>query len=677
MKTNVLTVIQLAICYLNLKKYQEAEDIITRHSNAGNNPALYYYLGLSYSLQGKFDEAIEALNNHLSSGQDSVASRELIFQLYINKAQTALGNADYGSLSDILTNAIKFSPENEESAKILSHFESVLPVSYIKNGEREKAAKIWIDELKKESFSNPDTIHNLALLYYWWALANEKDILNDKSDESKNKRVMADYLWSQTFMYWFTFINSQAYWENLCKDRSIAWKEEITPNDFKTVKSEISRDKILKVLEGMLDSYRQKEQADFNRIQNYIINYHFEKKTASYWMEFHEILLNNIKSLDSDLSKTADRIIKLKGPYTLSFIRKHFSDHKLVEDVMTVTGMKLASGKDKELFENIRLAFNYPSLSKIALTIREIKDIENATRLWEELKDREGKAESGFLNKSAEAQFISALISFAKGNQFISNHEVLNACREWKNTFQFVKNASDKDKNKNCHTLLANFKSQLSETITDACLQSAKKLNAALKYDEAIAVLEAGLELTKMEPIRDLLCSNYCGKGHQFLKEKKFAKANVLFEKALSLDKKYSAALRGLSISKNNEGMEALNNNNYDKAIELLERAMELDKDDVVSDNLARAYNQKAVKILNALGNYSSTYQCDQALDLIEKGLELLNPKIEVRSLISTFQYYEEFQFNNIVRNLPEDIYKTMLHNLWVAARSKRNIRGY
>jgi len=677
MKTETNTIVQLASCYLNLEKYQDAETILKKHINNGKAPELYYYLGLSYALQKKYDEAIDALNVHLNFNSESHIARELIFQLLINKTQLAIECSDYGVLSDILAGAIKFSPKDGKSEKLLSHFESILPVTFIKNGEREKAAKIWIDDLKKSSFTNSETIHNLALLYYWWAISNENEFLREPDNKDVKKIEMVDYLWKSTFMYWFSFINSQDYWEKIRSSRSSAWQSDISHDHIDNLKSDISKSKLLKVLEEFQENYRQVGSVShMKRIQSYINIYFFEKRTTNYWLEIQDLLSNNYKSLSAESKQHADDIIKLKGPFTLNFIKEYFPSD-IVGNILGLAGSINKSDHENELFENLNLFFNYPEYGKIAVVVRELKDIDYAFSLWEELSDKEKNKDKPEAKKTPEAQFLLALIYFEKGIHYINIQEHSNAFKAWTDSYNTIQKALDKGKVKSCKTLLSNLQNKLSSTYAEECVKYAKKLNVTSKIDAAIDILESGYIITENNLIRNLLCGNYCEKAQPFLKDKNWTKANEYFNKALKLDKKYSGAMKGLATSKNNEGLAALNAGSTDKAISLLEEANTLESDKVVKENLATAYNTKAVKILNGLGSYSSAYSCDPALVLLKKGIKLLNSGLNIETISSGWAYMEEYTFNSLVRDIEDGLYKTMLRNLWVGERAKRNLRGY
>jgi tetratricopeptide (TPR) repeat protein len=677
MKTEISTVIQLASCYLNMKKYQDAESVLKKHVNNGTAPELYYYLGLSYSLQKKYDEAIDALAIHLNLNNESRAAQELIFQLLINKTQIAMEHADYSAVSDILAQAIKYSPKDEKSKKLLSHFESIMPVTYIRNGEREKAAKIWMEELKQSSFTNYETIHNLALLYYWWAISHEKDLQKENGVKDVKKIELSDYIWKKTIMYWLSFINSPAYWDKFCASRSVIWKTNISQDEVNNLKSEISKNKLLKVLEDFQESYRQTGSADdMKRIQSYINIYFFEKRTANYWLEFHELVSSNYESLPNELKQKADEILKLRGPFTLNFIKEHFAVDT-PENVLSLIGNINRSENENELFDNISLFYNYPEYGKIAVVIREIKDIEYAFTLWEELSGKDNNKGRKLSKTTTEAQFLLALLLFEKGNHYLNIQEPVNALKDLNEAYSIIKNVLEKDKGKTCKILLTNLRNKTSQIYSDECVKYAKKLNVANKIDEAIDILEVGYKLTGNILIRNLLCGNYCEKAQPFLIAKNWPKANEFFNKALQLDRKYSGAMKGLATSKNNEGLAALNSGSTDKAITLLEEANDLENDKVVKENLATAYNTKAVKILNGLGSYSTSYSCEPALTLLKKGIKLLNSGLDVETISAGWASTEEYMFNMLVRDIQDGLYKTMLRNLWVGERARKNLRGY
>ena len=93
---------QLAACYINLKKYQEAENLLTQYVGKSEHSELRYYLGLIYALLNKYDNAIDELKIVLSTNSQNEAARDLMFFLSINKATEVLKNNDHSSLTNLL-----------------------------------------------------------------------------------------------------------------------------------------------------------------------------------------------------------------------------------------------------------------------------------------------------------------------------------------------------------------------------------------------------------------------------------------------------------------------------------------------------------------------------------------------------------------------------------------------
>lgn len=677
MKTENFTLVQLASCYLNLKQFGDAENALKKHLNDGETPELYYYLGLSYTLQEKYDEAIEVLSKSIYHNNGHTETRELLFQLLINKAQSLLAGGDLKILTHVLGEAVKYSSGDEKSRKLLSHFESIMPVTHIKNGEREKAATIWKEKLTNSNYSDSDTIHNLAFLYYWWAISYQRDLMEDTGTPDQSKSDVADYLWEKSIMYWFSFINSTEYWDKLRESRSASWKIDIPPEEIVNLKTDMSKTRLLKVLEEFQEEYKLKgEVENSRRIQSYINNYYYEKRTASYWQEFSDLLSKSLDLLDKNEKQTAQKILRLKGPFTLSFINEFFGSG-FIGELLTLAEKLNSSESSAELIENMRLFYTHPGCGKVAVIIREIKDIDYASSLWEDLCTKKNKKDPDIQATSFEAQYLKALILYEKGRNFINIQESSNGLAALKESLGIINKSLEKGNNNNCKTIFSVLNNKALETYSAECVRHAKKLNVANKTDEAIVILEEAFNFTKNDLIRSLLCGNYCEKGQVFLKAKNWAKANEYFNKALALDRKYSGAVKGLATSKNNEGLDALNRGLTDRAISLLEEANNLENDKVVRENLASAYNSKAVSILNSLGSYSSTSSCDSALRLLKKGIKLLNEGLDIETISATWGYTEEYMFNILIREISDGLYKTMLRNLWVGERARKNLRGY
>lgn len=678
MKADPFSILQLAACYLNIKRFNEAEEILRENLKENSMPEMYYFYGAALALQGKNKDAIEAFKNNLLEKPENHQVRELIFHLLISDALQELNKGNYTVLSDILTDAIKYSPDNEEANKILNHFKSVLPISYLKNEKRDKAAALWLEEYKKSDLSNVDNLHNLALLYYWWALSNEEKLLQSEGKSTNEYRQQADELWRKTFMFWFAFLYSDSYWTKLSINKSQIWKVDLKPADLSLVKSDFANDNLFKKLEAFEEKYLHKNRSqDVDRIKSYISHYFLEKKTVHYWNELQAHIRLNGFSKDPVLIPVATELKKLGGPFGVLFLNEFYPDGHIQQNAIKLLTNSGNSEKTRELGQKMHLFYTSALIGQIISTVKDLRKPELALELWKNIDKQGGLNKTGISKDSAEAQYLFALILFEKGKQCIVRQQISEAITEWTDSDKAILKAIKNDKDKNINILISSLQLEFFQMINEECTGFALKMNKSSKYSEAIAILEQAYNITKDDKLKSLLCANYCDKAFSYSREKKRKEAREFFEKALKVDKNYGAAKRGLSISYNDEGISLWNDEKLDKAIEMLEKAVELEKDDTGIQNLTRAYNEKAVNILNAINQYSSSSTCDTAINLLIKALKLTDPAVDFVKESASFAYWEESRIDYYISSLDKGLYKSMLKNLWVAHRTRKNLRGY
>lgn len=678
MKADQFSILQLAACYLNIKRFNEAEEILRENLKENSMPEMYYFHGLALASLGKNKDAIEAFKKNLLEMPENQQVRELIFRLLIGDAVQELNKGNYTVLSEILTDAIKYSPDNEEANKILNHFKSVLPISYLKNEKRDKAAAMWLEEYRKSDLSNVDNLHNLALLYYWWALSNEEKLLQSEGKATNEYRLQADELWKKTFMFWFAFLYSDSYWTKLSINKSEIWKVDLKPADLSLVKSDFANDNLFKKLEAFEEKYLHKNSSqDVDRIKAYISHYFLEKKTVHYWNEFQAHIRSNGISKDPVLISDATELKKLGGPFGVLFLNEFYPDGHIQQKAIKLLTDSGNSEKTKELGQKMHLIYTSALIGQIISTVKDLRIPELAHELWKNIDKQGGLNKTGISKDSAEAQYLLALILFEKGKQYIVRQQISEAMTEWTDSEKAILKAINNDKDKNINILISSLQLELFQKINEESTGFALKMNKASKYSEAIAILEQANNITKDDKLKSLLCANYCDQAYSYSRDKKLKEAREFFEKALKVDKNYGVAKRGLSISYNDEGIALWNNGNLDKAIDLLEKSLTLDRDELGLKNLAGVYNAKAVKILNAINQYSSSSTCDTAINLLIKALKLIVPDIDFAKESASFAYWEESRIDYYISDLPEGLYKSMLKNLWVAYRGRKNLRGY
>src|SRR5439155_12637548 len=135
-------------------------------------PCVDYQLALAYVLGGQIDRAVERLKSALKQTPDYPGLKGLAFQVALRQADVKLKQQDWNGISSAVALALEAGPSSPEAARELLRFRSALPVSHIKAGTRQQAAEIWERELRGQP-DNRALIHNLAILYYWWAAQEE------------------------------------------------------------------------------------------------------------------------------------------------------------------------------------------------------------------------------------------------------------------------------------------------------------------------------------------------------------------------------------------------------------------------------------------------------------------------------------------------------------------------
>jgi hypothetical protein len=132
-----------------------------------------------------------------------------------------------------------------------------------------------------------------------------------------------------------------------------------------------------------------------------------------------------------------------------------------------------------------------------------------------------------------------------------------------------------------------------------------------------------------------------------------------------------------MSASYNNE---AVAKTNPSSQIPLFEHALRFDpENETAKTNFANACNNKGVQILNGLSQYSGAHECEKAVQVFRKAAKLLNPQINDAAfgLIETIGAMNPDQVDGLIADAGDELYKTVLKHLAVAARFRKQLRGF
>jgi tetratricopeptide (TPR) repeat protein len=700
---------QLSACKIATNNYQEAGELLKKDICCDHGD-FHYYLGLTYAGQGKTAEALDELRAVLKMDPSHNSAKHLAFRLLVNKARKKIKEKDINGLSSIVGLAVELAPDTPEAKKELSYFKNAIPLSHIKNGKREDAAKIWEEELKKHP-SNHLIIHNLALLYYWWALDEEAKAADSTIVKDNGK---LDGLWRKSISYWVMLLSIPQFWTNWKKQKEDIWNLRINAEDLEKFRETFLEEKLIRVFHDYIDTYKQNgKNSDLSRHEEYLVEVLLEKESARCWKD----LLNAIYVWAGKYGLRLDSGIKR---------------YELIRSIQKAEGYKSCFGavkdcnkgpneciwsdscksdRNRELYLNIPAG--YYSLKELKIFVeagklievlhKEHPDNESIGRLriylhpsgfgksliiLEQRKkpqqtiDRLNKlmANSSYTN-TLEFKYVYALALMERGKLLMKDRVFNRALDDFTSSKEYVSDAIKlTDKNPCYRNSLISLKTEIDTAVITDCEKEANKLRQSDKIDEAMVVLQRGMKLVGYpdnKPLRDHLAIFYSDRGDKKLANEKFADARKDFEQALKNNQDYTRAKKGIGTTYNNEGV---TKSEPKDSIPLFEKAIEYDPDsDVVKQNLAGAYNSKAVALLNSVSQYDSRYsninKCDDAANLLKKSLKILNPALESTTIDAIL--YAGDTIDSFIKEMPESLYKTVIKNLAGAGNYLKILRGY
>lgn len=641
---------QLSACKIALNRHREVEDLLGKEIVSGNGD-LRYYLGVNYAAQGKLDESLAELLSLLRNKPSHQMAKNMAFKLLLRKAREKIKEKDFGDISSVLSMAIELAPDTPDARKELDCFKNALPISHIKAGNREAAAKLWEEQLKKHP-TDHGLIHNLALLYYWWALNEEQKI----ADSTNNEKSDICRLWEKAISYWVMLFGIPEFWNEWKKEKEHIWNLEIKTEDLQEFQESFLEEKLIRVFNNYIDLYKQNGKSqESSRHEDYILTLLLERESAVKWMAFLEVL-NNWKeaigiNLDGirryelirviqkaegstpcfgtvkDCAENTDeclwsRSCKVDRNRELNFNipagRQFFQDIDMLAEVNKLIELLYKEHSDNESIEKLRFYMHPGGLGKVLILLEHRKRPQRAMSELQRLTDNKS------INKGdLEVKYIYAFAHMERGRtSYKEDNKFNDALDDWTRSKALIIDAqklADFEGKSFCKKSISSLRDEIERLVASSSEKEAKKCNQAGKLDDAIAILLKGMKLVS-QPANKSLCDHlaifYCEKGDKLLAEKNFGGARTNFEEALKYDRENSRARKLIGTTYNNEGVAA---SDVDKQIELYRKAMSYDnEDDVIKKNLSVALYNKGGKLLDRL-----SYSQDK-ISLLTEILKLL-----------------------------------------------------
>jgi hypothetical protein len=221
--------------------------------------------------------------------------------------------------------------------------------------------------------------------------------------------------------------------------------------------------------------------------------------------------------------------------------------------------------------------------------------------------------------------------------------------------------------------LWAPLKKEISELLNLLAKQEATRLRQDNRIDEAIRLLERLYALSGQAEIREYLCILCCDRGFQKLNDKEFENGRAYFLKALGIDANYQRARQALCIAFNNE---ALAVPDQDARLKMLQKALEYNPNDQhVRENLGAAFHEKALKVAKAANQHNASLELGRAIGLLRTAALTLNPGVSEKWL-TEFIASGGQRFQSEIRNMPPDLYRSVLESLAQVSRKRIQARS-
>ena len=628
---------QLMACLLTQEKYDELDAKAQSYCGQDGLGKIHYFQALADLKRHRYQEALEHIKKALEMGCSDPKVHKLATKLFMYYIQDR-ANQNEGDLEDVVSQAEKFLNINRQSEP--GQFKNLLPFYYLRTGRTQDAARLWHNEFISDP-ENDQAVHNLAISFYWQAMDCESRHL-ENVDPSGTEKI--DALWQNAIAYWVMLLHMDHFWEDWIVGREKVCFDRLDRSKIEKIKRNLLEDRFYRKLHHFIDHYsKEGREADVKRHENYLTILSREEKICK---NFKVWIYDQRAKIKKTAKGNFEKLIHLT-PRGFVLLEQQY----LVHDLIYWVDQQFSTDKDRLKLAKFRMYLSpYGHLYTM---------IEDRKKCDLALKDIE-QLSSGQKN-SVEAKFLRVLISIRQ-NQFVRPlgseiMPILNVLGDVKSKFDsLISNKMD-------DFLLALAKAsvaELNDIVEKIFNQGTKTYKTDDERQKAVTVLKKAVVITKSKNLKLRLALLYCDIGVSLSKDKKFSEGQKYFKEALSLDSDNLRAKQEMATSFNNQGV-ALGNSS--RAIKCYENALKYNDTLTIRENYAGACNGCAINLTTNINSNTSSSTLDEPIRLYKLGLRTLNPKLDYD--LENFRYMEEWQFDNAVKTLPDDLYKTMMKNIW------------
>ena len=660
------------------------EDYAQSHFDGETKPEHLYHLGLVLAREGEVEQALAALRRVLTQDISHSRARELTYRLLLHLAEQMAQDSNWQRVADLAAEATRISPAGANPSADFARFRAILPMSHLRSGQREEAAHLWETELLEK----PDdllSIHNLALLYYWWARGCEKTGNPDT--------IVAR--WRLAIQYWYLLQQMDAFWSDWAHRRAQTWGFSISAEDLAILREKIPEEQFIHRFQDHLDELRQKGAASLVTAYSDCMNAALlEKRSSRCWkraiqflpaggsvsswlmrMEswranarnavqgesvawFARFIQNSGIVAPSSPSGTAEGLLDLYGGFGFF---SHFGLLPRVADMAVSLGS--ISGTTS-CIADLRILFSPDGLGDVLVAIEDRNAIAEAVALLNKL--------SNPVKALVEFTYLHSLALVRQAEQLSSHGDSASALESWRKAYELARNGST---DKVFSGLLVDIAKLAQSHAVAAAVKEAKKLKTAGKIDSAIQLLESWRVLDIDGVLLDHICIHLCDRGSESVATKNNDAARKDFHRVLEMKPGYERAKQGIATTYNNEGC---TERNADKAIALFENALKWEPSShQVKSNLATELVGKAVSRVNAASGPGVRYAVDEAVRLLERAYGLVSNELKdgALAMIQSLAEVDPKMAEDFTRQLRDEVLKRVIANLATVYHMRARIR--
>lgn len=649
-----LIVQQMANCLFALNRPQEVQELLKKNYPQTMPAGVHYQLVLALIGQNRIGQALDELLAWINSESDDPSARKLAFELIIRKANQQVANQEWEELGATLNLAALYAPDSEHAQAALAPYRDAMPLFHLRAGDRQKTAAIWQEQLAKHP-EQSKLLHNLAVLYYFWA-QSEEDKIASASGEMIQSAEGAAALWSRAAAFQVALMNCDKFWQEWLAERSAAWGRSLTSEEIARLRKEHLVNALQKPLQKYQDGYETAGNSGAaERMDEALTWLQLEQKSATWWKTLRNAAGGAFQEAIEASGMAADS--SGRPLLMLDAGALFFEQCGLLPEMKGLLAQ--LGGRQPENVEAALLALICES-HEAALLLATIEERKRPTRALESLK-------KSTLLSSHHAAFLRALALLHLADEAAATAQ-MSAVDHWEACQQILQEKKNWKAAPALEKFLqTRFKEQL--PLLQGCAQKWVNSLGREEIPKAIKLLDRCLKIDRSKELLDMMASLYCDQGSEKLAQKRYEAARSEYRKALEYSKDYSRAKDGMCTCYNNE---AVDESNLDKAIALYEKAYELNPaDSVLRGNFASSLNAKAVNMINSAGGYASRSTYDTAIRLLRRACILDNPQVE--SLIGGSGALSEYMVMQVAGQIRNAGQKQRLDNLATAIRMRNN----